>query len=302
MPEVPAGFSRPQALDISASEVRVAATDSRSVQVLQEPAQASATRAFVVESGGSRASSWRGPILVAKFGVVASLSLALRADVLGTKPIASREAPAGPSAAPSHPMIPAAAVLPQRPAAPSPVSPPQLSVSSSSGDDTARQVEASLVQAIDQAERGDLEQARMAYDDALRFAAGDASLFERYDPLKQRFTSALADAARFELVRDAFAQSDFRGALTLLYRLPTSFPLARKQRATANGWYDLAVVALRAGRCAEAREDLDEAERAGVAMTTSDSARSLVARCDAEFPSVRFVAACETIGFRGIDD
>jgi hypothetical protein len=64
---------------------------------------------------------------------------------------------------------------------------------------------------------------------------------------------------QLDKVRMAFADEEFTSALHILYRLSGTTDKARIERAKANGWFNLGVIALRAGECQQARAHFDEA-------------------------------------------
>jgi tetratricopeptide (TPR) repeat protein len=106
---------------------------------------------------------------------------------------------------------------------------------------------------------GDFSGAVIAFNEALVLdptnAVAKAGLAESGD--KYKANKAEIDA--LNSIKLAFRDGEFTSGLRLAYRLPPTVSKSTVDGIKVTGWYNLAVVALRAGDCREAQGHLDEA-------------------------------------------
>jgi tetratricopeptide (TPR) repeat protein len=159
----------------------------------------------------------------------------------------------------------------------------------------------SMTRARDAMSRNDFEGAILAYNDALRAdptsadaRIGMANATEAYKVVKAR-------REQIDRVRGAFEDGEYASALRVLYRLPEGFEGSTVERWKVNGWFNLAVIALRAGEVPQALQHFDEV----LAIQDDQEARKWRAFSQryVTLPKDRaYYAAAESIGFRSLED
>jgi len=175
---------------------------------------------------------------------------------------------------------------------------PTLRVTSS--DDRGAAAQACFDQAIAALERGDTPNAKLAYRDAVLLARDDPTGLSVLVHGSERFQRLLRSEERFDRVRDAFDGADFQSALALLYRLPAESQGPRAERLKAEGWYDLAVIALRRGDCETAVAHLGEATELYAALPGLRGLSSLAEQCSVIAKDRRYYAMMDRVGFVGV--
>jgi len=80
--------------------------------------------------------------------------------------------------------------------------------------------------------------------------------------------------------------------------LPPGIPPSYAEGVKVAGWYDLAVVALRAGDCRAAQQHLDEALQVNPADEEAKSLRELAARYAEAVKDRAFLDRVEALSFR----
>lgn len=186
--------------------------------------------------------------------------------------------------------------------APPPGKPPAIRVRPLVDAERPALVRQALEEAVRWAEAGDLEQAGLYHSEASLLAGDGREILSALGELERRYRRACEVEGRFAPIRAAFEREDFHTALALLYRLPAAAESPRVRNALANGWYDLAIVALRAGRCDEAWRDLVESAASGASFELHSEARAIAVRCRTGSVERRLMARAESLRFRGPDD
>ncbi len=126
--------------------------------------------------------------------------------------------------------------------------------------DLSARLAAALARAHQAERRGDYAAAVLAYDEVLDLDPLNLEAREGLRLAGERYRERKEIEARIAQARAAFAEGDYAGALRVFYRLPdNALPQAQLARYKANGWYNLAVMSLRAGDTSHAREQLEEA-------------------------------------------
>jgi len=88
----------------------------------------------------------------------------------------------------------------------------------------------------------------------------------------------------------------------VLYRLPATSDKPRLDRYKANGWFNLGVVALRAGECQQARAHFGEALAVKPDDEDAKRLKAFAEKYD-DVPKDRgFYDRVEALSFRGLDD
>ena len=161
----------------------------------------------------------------------------------------SAPAPPAPSAAASRPQA-GAAVAP----APSPAGKPAPPTA-----DRSAAAALSIEKGKRLADAGDYAGAVVAYNEAVTLdptnldaRAGLASAGARYKAQK-------SDQDAVKVIENFWAEGDYQEGLRLAYRLPATIDAARIEQIKTAGWYNLAIIALRAGDTRGALTNLDEA-------------------------------------------
>jgi tetratricopeptide (TPR) repeat protein len=150
--------------------------------------------------------------------------------------------------------------------------------------------------------KGDYPAAILAYNEALTVRPEDAGIQERLLVAGNRYREERERSEQWDQAIKAFENSDFRTALRLFYRMPTTEDQAKLQRYIANGWYNLGVQSLKSRTCQEAVDHLREAESAKPTDNGIRSALRLAQSCPRERNTTSFVVAIESLGYRSVDD
>jgi tetratricopeptide (TPR) repeat protein len=150
-------------------------------------------------------------------------------------------------------------------------------------------------------DRRDYDGAILAFHDALRADPANSDAHAAMAQATEAYKVEKARREQIQGVRDAFRDGEYSSALRVIYRLPDEFDAATVNRWKVNGWFNLAVVALRAGEVPQAIQHLDEA----LAIQDDADARKWKAFAQryVNLPKDRvYYSAAESIGFRSRDD
>ena len=147
-------------------------------------------------------------------------------------------------------------------------------------------------------DRGDFAAAVVAFDRAAKLAPGNPEALRRLADAGRRYRETEALRTELDRALRIFDEGDYAGALRILYRLPEGADPAYVTRLRRDGWYNLAVVSLKAGEPAEAAAHLREALE--VQPDDAEAGRFLeLARRYADTPRDRtYYAAVEPLEFR----
>ena len=157
----------------------------------------------------------------------------------------------------------------------------------------------SVERAMDLLQRGDIVNARFEYQNALQIVRDKPEDLEALLPWIQHFRESLLAEERLSPIRTAFADDDFRTALALLYRLPAELEGRRTESLKGAAWYNLAIVALRAGNCDDAAFDIAEAAGQSPDLRGLQSLRALAATCSSMTNDRRYSQIADRIPFVG---
>jgi tetratricopeptide (TPR) repeat protein len=167
----------------------------------------------------------------------------------------------------------------------------------------AERVDAAMARAADARQRRDWEAAILAYNQALSLDPHNpdarTGLFETGEIYKQE--RAILDQLR--KARIAFEDGEYSAALRLFYRLPEgSVDPVVINRYMFNGWFNLAVFALKAGDTGRALDHLDEALNLDPDHALSIRLHSLASRYDGRARDRAYYLETNQIEFRGLED
>jgi tetratricopeptide (TPR) repeat protein len=118
---------------------------------------------------------------------------------------------------------------------------------------------ASLDAAMTAEENGNWEQAILLYNHALQLDPGNMPAVKGMAAAAASFEESRRLEGVWDNVKNSFETGAYEEALRTIYRMPQTNDADRLARATAAGWYNLAVTSLRAGDPQTAIEHLDEA-------------------------------------------
>jgi tetratricopeptide (TPR) repeat protein len=105
----------------------------------------------------------------------------------------------------------------------------------------------------------DYATAVISYNEALRSNPESVDAKNGLALATEGYKARKAELDQVESIKMAFADEEFTSALRLLYRLPKTMDKSRVDRYKVNGWYNLGIIALRAGECSQAKAHFDEA-------------------------------------------
>jgi tetratricopeptide (TPR) repeat protein len=193
-----------------------------------------------------------------------------------------------PSAVVPPPPRPAPAAKPAA-AAPAPIM---------STEDKAKAVAASLERGRERMADGDFGAAVVAFNEALRLDPANLEAKQGLNTAGDRYKERKAEQDALESIRLAFRDGEYTSALRLAYRLPSSVPESYVTGIKAAGWYDLAVVSLRAGDCNAAISHLDEVLTLIPGDPDATKLRELAARYSEQEKDRSYFDEVEALDFR----
>lgn len=112
------------------------------------------------------------------------------------------------------------------------------------------------------------------------------------------YKASKADRDAVSNIRFAFRDGEFTSGLRLAYRLPPSVSTSFAEGAKVAGWYNLAVVALRAGDCRGALSNLDEALELAPSDAEAKQLREFASRYAEAVKDREFLDRVEALAFR----
>jgi Flp pilus assembly protein TadD len=173
-------------------------------------------------------------------------------------PAGQAQAPAPTGAAPARRPARAAGPRPQSSAgagAAAPVAP----VAPANPEELAKAVATSLATARSRMEAEDFGAAVVAFNEALTLDPANAEAKAGIADAGERYKASKAEREALNSIKMAYRDEEFSSGLRLAYRLPPTVSASYIETIKVVGWYNLAVVALRAGDCREALSHLGEA-------------------------------------------
>ena len=142
---------------------------------------------------------------------------------------------------------------------PPPKAPPQTTAPvPASPEDRAKAVVAAVAKGHAEMEAGDFSGAVLAFNAALSLDPSNAEARTGLHDAGEKYRAQQAEKTALDGIRLAFRDGEYTSGLRMAYRLPPTVPAQHVEAIKVAGWYDLAIVALRAGDCKEASGHLDE--------------------------------------------
>lgn len=220
-------------------------------------------------------------VLVA--AIVAVPRLFHKSATAAASPAASAAAPKGPRGVKRGAQQKSAAQAPAVPASP---------------EERAKAAAAALTKASGLMASGDFGGAVIAYNDALTLDPGNAAAKAGIAQAGERYKATKVERDAIDNIKLAFRDGEFTSGLRLAYRLPPTVPKSYIDAVKVVGWYNLAVVALRAGECREAQGHLDEALQIAPSDADAKTLRELAARYADAVKDRTFLNRVESLSFR----
>jgi tetratricopeptide (TPR) repeat protein len=205
------------------------------------------------------------------------------------------------SSAPSRPASPA---RPARPASPGPRSStaataaPAPAPATLSPDELARRLATNLVAARSLMASEDYGGAVVAFNEALSLDPANAEAKAGIADAGERYKAIKAERDAINNIKLAYRGGEFSSGLRLAYRLPPTVSASFVETAKVVGWYNLAVVALRAGDCKEALSHLGEALQVAPSDADSKQLREFASRYVEAVKDRVFLDHVEALAFR----
>jgi tetratricopeptide (TPR) repeat protein len=162
----------------------------------------------------------------------------------------------------------------------------------------ARAVASGLAKGQSLMASGDFGGAVIAFNETLKLDPKNAEAQTGFEEAGERYKASKAEREAINSIRSAFRDGEFSSGLRVAYRLPPSVSQSFTDNVKCVGWYNLAVVALRAGDCREALSHLDEA--LGIAPEDADAKqlREFAARYADAVKDRAFLDRVEALAFR----
>lgn len=194
-------------------------------------------------------------LILGGVGAVALVCAAIALPHLlgGSAPKTASPKASAPAPRPARPTRPAKSgsapkTVPERPARVVPATPEEREKAVASALATGRSLMASR----------DFAGAVFAFNEARALDPGNAAAKAGLADAGERYNASKAEREALDSIKLAFRDGEFTSGLRLAYRLPPSVSTSYAAGVKVAGWYNLAVVALRAGDCREAVSHLDE--------------------------------------------
>jgi tetratricopeptide (TPR) repeat protein len=145
---------------------------------------------------------------------------------------------------------------------------------------------------------GDYGGAVVAFNDVLELDPGNPTAKAGLTEAGDHYKATKAEREAIGNIKLAFRDEEFTTGLRLAYRLPPSVPTAFVDSIKVAGWYNLAVVSLRAGDCREAQKHLDDALEIAPADAEAKGLREFASRYVDAVKDRSFLNHVEALAFR----
>jgi tetratricopeptide (TPR) repeat protein len=145
---------------------------------------------------------------------------------------------------------------------------------------------------------GDYGGAVVAFNETLNLDPGNAEAKAGIADAGERYKASKAERDALNNIKFAFRGEEFSSGLRLAYRLPPSVSASYVEGVKVAGWYNLAVVALRAGDCREALSHLDEALQVAPSDAEAKKLREFASRYAEAVKDRAFLDRVEALAFR----
>jgi len=145
---------------------------------------------------------------------------------------------------------------------------------------------------------GDFGGAVVAFNEALTLDPKNAEARAGFEDAGERYRASKAEREALNNIKFAFRDGEFSSGLRLAYRLPPTVSQSYIDGVKFAGWYNLAVVALRAGDCREALSHLEEALTVAPNEDDAKKLREFAARYVDAVKDRGFLDRVEALAFR----
>jgi len=137
-----------------------------------------------------------------------------------------------------------------------------------------------------------------AFNEARALDPGNAAAKAGIADAGERYKASKAERDSLNNIRLAFRDGEFTSALRLAYRLPPSVSTSFTDGVKVAGWYNLAVVALRAGDCREAVSHLGEVLEIAPSDAEAKNLKEFASRYAEAVKDRVFLDRIEALSFR----
>lgn len=138
----------------------------------------------------------------------------------------------------------------------------------------------------------------VAFNQALTIDPANAEAKTGFDDAGERYKASKAESDALNSIRSAFKDGEFTAGMRLAYRLPPTVSKTYVDHIKLVGWYNLAVVALRAGDCRGAMTQLGEALQIDPEDAQANSLKEFAARYADAVKDRAFLDRVEALAFR----
>jgi Flp pilus assembly protein TadD len=164
----------------------------------------------------------------------------------------------------------------------------------------ARSVASDVAKGQSMMESGDFGGAVVAFNAALTLDPTNAEARAGFDEAGERYKASKSERDAINSIKTAFKDGEFSSGLRVAYRLPPTVSSSFTDDVKVTGWYNLAIVALRAGDCREAMSHLDEALQIAPADSEAKQLREFAARYADAVKDRVFLDRVEALAFRAL--
>jgi tetratricopeptide (TPR) repeat protein len=137
-----------------------------------------------------------------------------------------------------------------------------------------------------------------AFNEARALDPGNAAAKAGIADAGERYMTSKAERDALNTIKLAFRDGEFTSGLRLAYRLPPSVSTSYADGVKVVGWYNLAVVALRARDCREAMSHLDEVLEIAPSDAEAKKLREFASRYAEAVKDRVFLDRIEALSFR----
>ena len=123
----------------------------------------------------------------------------------------------------------------------------------------AQTIAASIAKGNQHERSGDFGAAVMSYNEALRLDPANVEAKAGLDQAAMAYKAQKSERDALESIKTAFKDGEYTAGLRMAYRLPATIDRSYVDAVKMAGWYNLGIVALRAGDCREALAHMNDA-------------------------------------------
>ena len=147
---------------------------------------------------------------------------------------------------------------------------------------------------------GDFGGAVVAFHETLTLDPENAEAKAGIADAGERYKASKAERDAVNSIKLAFRDGEYTSGLRLAYRLPPTVSPTYVDGVKVAGWYNLAVVALRAGDCREALSHLDEALEVAPSDADTRKLKEFASRYVEAVKDRTFLDHVEALAFRSL--